>query len=123
MALHPAPNIHPTYLYLQGVSFEQKLIEVDTAYRRTYNMAADLWYEAWLLIKEAKEQGRLLVTPKVGGRGGGGGGKKEGRLLVTPKVRGGRGAIPLPGETVSNAPPANMADAQSTTATPDPPYI
>ena len=57
-------------LSYQGVLFEQKLVEVDDAYRRTYDEAVDLWYDAWLLIKEAKDAGQLLLPPKVG-RGGG----------------------------------------------------
>ena len=52
---------------VQGVLFEQKLVEVDEAYRNTYDQATDLWHDALLLIKEAKEDGSLLVTPRVWG--------------------------------------------------------
>ena len=57
---------------LQGVSFEQSLVEVDAAYRLMYNLAADLWCEAWLLFKRARQEGTLLVAAKVrvGRRGG-----------------------------------------------------
>ena len=67
---------------LQGVSFEQSLVEVDTAYRLMYDLAADLWHEAWLLFKRARREGTLLVAPKVGvGRRRGG----EGPCWSHPK--------------------------------------
>ena len=49
----------------QGVSFEQKLVECDVAYRQLYNSAVDLWYDSFKLIKEMQMQGGLMLTPKV----------------------------------------------------------
>lgn len=45
--------------------FEQKDIEVDDAFIKTYDMTVDMWMEAWELIQQAKEEGTLQENPKV----------------------------------------------------------
>ena len=78
----PLLPILPPLAPQQGGSVEQSLVEVDTAYRLMYNLAADLWCEAWLLFKRARREGTLLVAPKVGvGRRRGG----EGPCWSHPK--------------------------------------
>ncbi len=49
----------------QGVSFEQKLVEVDDAYKALYNKAVDLWYEVWVYLVELERTGQLVHSKKV----------------------------------------------------------
>ncbi len=57
------PSLRPSLS--QGVSFEQKLVEVGPQYISMYNKSVDVWYDTLLLLKEMKGQDSLLVTYKV----------------------------------------------------------
>ncbi|GAX80052.1 hypothetical protein CEUSTIGMA_g7491.t1 [Chlamydomonas eustigma] len=52
-------------LSYQGVSFEQKLVEVDEAYRALYDKAVDLWFETWVFLNGLKDSPGLLLPWKV----------------------------------------------------------
>jgi hypothetical protein len=61
------PNLARCVIILQhqGVSFEQKLVEVDEEYRALYDKAVDLWFETWVYLNSLKETTGLLLPWKA----------------------------------------------------------